>query len=134
MNATHQNIFANCFFFFPQWMKKTIYFSLKAKIKITVVCRNISLELIHQININLGVTILKQQNKSTLNTYVYISSPKLSIISRMKLNKNKNKKGSTFAILISSSSSWNRLLSLENLLMFCWSSQVTSVSDPPAFN
>lgn len=42
-----------------------------------------------------------------------------------------HKKGDTLAILISSSSSWNRLLSLENLLMFCWSSQVTSVSDPP---
>lgn len=40
----------------------------------------------------------------------------------------------TLAALISSSSSWNRLLSLPNLLMFCWSSHVTCVSDPSPFD
>lgn len=36
----------------------------------------------------------------------------------------------TLATLISSSSSWNLLFNLPNLLMFCWSSQVTWASDP----
>ena len=40
----------------------------------------------------------------------------------------------TLALLISSSSSWNLLFNRPNLLMFCWSSHVTSVSDPPPFN
>lgn len=40
----------------------------------------------------------------------------------------------TLAILISSSSSWSRLFNLPNLLMFCWSSHVTSVSEPPPFS
>lgn len=39
----------------------------------------------------------------------------------------------TLAILISSCSSCKRLFNLPNLLIFCWSSHVTSVSDPPPF-
>lgn len=46
------------------------------------------------------------------------------------ISQKKKKKRNTLAALISSSNSWSRLFNLPNLLIFCWSAHVTSVSDP----